>query len=332
MASTVAVTGCTGYIGSQIVHRLISTGYVVRCVVRAGHWSKSLPHPGEGCSKHNASLESVPELTSAFKGADCVVHAAGMISTTGRRTDKLHTVNVLGTENVILASQAAAIRRLLYVSSIETFPLGERRFPIRGNEPIDPEQTILPYGASKALAALKVASASSESLETIACAPTAVIGPPDRGPSRMGQVILEMATGRLPVTVPGSFDFVDVRDVANGIVLALERGSPGATYVLGGHHTTIESLVSLVCVHSGATPPRVRVPVSLIRLISPAAQAIATLRGKEARFSKESVALLQLGVTVSLNRSRTELGYRPRPIEITIRDLIDWYRSEGMLG
>jgi dihydroflavonol-4-reductase len=325
MSGISVVTGATGHLGPVLVGELLSRGEHVRCVVRHDHWSSALPTPGSRVSRCSASLSDVSALARAFEGAAVVYHAAALISLSPLDAERLATVNVEGTRNVLSAARAAGVRRLVYVSSIETFPLGDRNFPITGMEPIDPERTALAYGASKARAAKLVLEKADEGLETVVCAPTAAVGPPDVRPSRIGAAIRDAATGRLPAIVPGSFDFVDVRDVAAGIAEAGVRGVPGTTYVLGGHTTSLRELIELVCTEAGTQVPWFTAPPALIAAVSPFVRLAASIAGREPRFTRDSVYLLQLGVSVDLSLCREHLGYEPRPIEETVADTVRYF-------
>ena len=168
---------------------------------------------------------------------------------------------------------------------------------------------------------------SRPALEVVVCCPTAFIGPPDYRRSPLGALVSDYLSRRLPAYVDGGFDFVDVRDVAAGVIGALERGAPASTYLLGGHYVTIPELIELLEEESGVPRPRLVVPLGLVRPVAPVIEAYYRVTGAAPRFTRNSLRLLSLGVTVDSARARRELGYAPRPIRETIADTVAWFRA-----
>ncbi len=328
----IALTGATGHLGSVLLERLAEREEDVRCVVRSPRRLRDLPRNVEAVE---APLDDVEALTRAFRGARTVYHAAGLISLLPGRWEDLHRVNVEGTRCVAEAARSAEVKRLVYIGSIEAFPLDSSRFPVTERCDVDPDRTIMEYGRSKALAMRELLASAREGLECVVCCPTAFLGPPDHRLSAMGSLVLDCISGRLPVGIRGGFDFADVRDVADGVIRAgevpLPSAEPGRVYLLGGRYVSVPELLQLLESISGVPRPRVTVPLSILRAAAPAAEWYYRLFRRPARFTRANLRLLSLDLRVDSSRARRELGYTCRPIEETLADLVRWLGASGYI-
>ncbi len=355
----VAVTGATGHLGTVLVHRLIADAEEVRYVVRSTSTSRGLDDLPAGTARRvEAELLDADALSRAFDGAEVVYHAAGMISLMPGAADALYQVNVQGTRTALEAARRAGVRRFVYLGTIEAFPLEGGIFPITEEMPIDPDRTVMDYGRTKALATQLVLdasgpfatgteleranssgtelvggpSASGTELECVVCAPTAFIGPPDYRLSSLGRFVLDTLRGRLPVVVNGGFDFVDIRDVADGVIRAARHGTAGRVYLLSGEYTTVEDIVTMITSTAGVRGPSLTLPLGLVLPFVPAVELYYRATGRSPRFTHASLRLLSLGVRVDSSRARKELGYTARPLAETIADTVRWFVDEGYAG
>ncbi|MFW6262217.1 MAG: NAD-dependent epimerase/dehydratase family protein [Spirochaetota bacterium] len=358
----VAVTGATGHLGTVLVHRLIADGEEVRYVARPTSDSRGLYDLPAGTARRvDAELFDVDALARAFDGAAVVYHVAGMISFMRGDGEALHRVNVEGTKAVLAAARRAAVPRLVYVGTIEAFSLEDGDFPITEETPIDPDRTVMDYGRTKALAMQLVLASGTEPAghsgtnatgtsggtelatgtpagtsagtepECVVCAPTAFLGPPDYRLSSLGRFVLDTVRGRLPLAVNGGFDFVDVRDVADGVVRAGERGASGRVYLLGGEYATIPDIIGALEEASGVARPLVKLPVRAILPFAGIVHLYCRITGRPPRFTRGSLRLLSLGVRVDSSRARDELGYQTRPLRETLSDTVGWFADEGLV-
>ncbi len=322
----VAITGASGHVGANLVRRLGAAGVAVRAVVRRNR----RPVEGTGAEIAAADVGHPDALRRVFDGADVVVHLASLISILGDRGGAVFRVNVDGARNVAEAAAAAGVRRLVHVSSIHAYrhdapgPLDETAPKVGAHEGAA-------YDRSKALgeqAVLEVATRTG--LEVVIVQPTAIIGPWDFAPSRMGRTVLAVARRRLPAVVPGGFDWVDVRDVAAGIEQAARIGQPGASYILSGAYRPISDLLAIAARIAGVRPPPT-LPGWTARAVAPVAERIGARLGKEPLVTRESLATLRFGRPVSCAKAARELGYRPRPPEEAVADAVRWFRDHGYL-
>lgn len=322
----IALTGATGHLGTVILDQLSKQGEQLRCI------SRSKP---SGELKSRASEWLIGDLSdptivnNLVAGAETVIHSAALISILPGNWDALYRVNVLGTRALLEAAQAAGVRRFVYVGSIESFPLEDRVRPVSEAQGIHPDRTAIEYGHSKALAVQEVLGWSGR-MECVVCSPTSFIGPPDYRRSPIGQVIFDYLNRGLPAYVTGGFDFVDVRDVADGVIRAAKIGRPGQVYLLSGRYATIPELMDMLEDSSGIPKPRLCLPHWIIRPFTPAIELYYRLTRRPPQFTNSSLKLLRLNVTVDSLRAREELGFRPRPLEETIADTVEWFRQTSV--
>ncbi|NBC30768.1 MAG: NAD-dependent epimerase/dehydratase family protein [Spirochaetes bacterium] len=315
----IALTGATGHLGSVLLEQFVHRKEDIRCIVRS---SARLRVPaGSQVDVVESALDDVVLLTR--------------ISLLPGHWPELYRVNVEGTRCVVAAARSAGVKRLVYVGSIEAFPLEDCAFPVTEQCAVDPDRTIMEYGRSKAIAVQEVLAASGHGLDCVVCCPTAFLGPPDYRLSAMGRLVLDCVSGRLPVALRGGFDFADVRDVADGIIRAGENevaaGEGGRVYLLGGRYVAVPELLTLLQEISGVPRPRVTVPLTLLRALALPAEWYYRLFRRPARFTRANLRLLSLDLRVDSGRAQRELGYRCRPIEETLADTVRWLGESGKL-
>ncbi len=314
------VTGATGHLGTNLVHLLVSRGHAVTALVRG-----DAPHlPGVRCVR--GDVLDPASLARAMDGVDAVFHLAGVISVVGEMGGLVRRVNVEGTRNVLAA---AGGRRLVHTASIHAFRQEPADEVLDETRPLADRPRDHAYDRSKAEAMRLVLDAGRDA---VVVAPTAVIGPGDWRPSRMGHVLTACFRGRLPAAVPGGFDWVDARDVAEGTLVAAERGRAGQAYLLGGTWTSVRALADLAAEVAGNRPPRFTCPAWLARLAAPAGLAWARVAGAEPILTPESIQVLATAnPRIDSGKARRDLGFEPRPLRTTLEDTYRWSREIGRL-
>lgn len=328
--SMVALTGATGHLGGVLVARLADSGQRVRAVVRPGSDASRLA--SQDVEVARADLLSPESLFRAFRGAELVYHAAGNVQFGIGHREALRAVNVEGTGNVIRACLRTGVRRLVYVSSIEALDLSGRSGPVTEEVGFHPNSTVMEYGRSKALASLAVLGAARDGLEAVVVCPTGYIGPHDHRLSAMGRLVVDYVRRRIPLVVAGGFDFVDVRDVAEGSIAAADRGRTGESYILSGTYLEVAEIMRALEARTGVPAPTLVLPGSLALGFARLAELWYSLRDVPPRFTTGSVRILSLGVRVSCEKARRELGYVARPFAKTLDDTLAWFSEAGFLG
>lgn len=268
----------------------------------AGHVVRALDEAGHEVGSEFVDIRDGEGLARAFRGADAVCHVAALYSFTAPVAE-LEAVNVAGTANVIAACRAAGVRRLLHTSSCATCGPVPGRQATEEDEPPEWELGV-PYKRTKLQAERVVLAAAAEGLDALCVNPTTPVGEGDTVPTPTGAMVRGVASGRFRASLRGAgLNLVDVRDVARGHVLALERGRAGERYLLGGVDVTLAEAFALIARAAGRRPPRLQLPYGAAVLL--------------ARFgiaNKQEVALARLPAWFSSAKAERELGYRASPL------------------
>lgn len=328
-ATRVTVTGATGHLGSNLVRTLLERGDEVRILMRLPERPESIE--GLDLDIVRGDVRDKDAVRRAVEGSEIVFHLAAQISITGPMGGLVHDVNVNGAANVARQSLSNGVRRMVHVCSIHAFsqtPLDEaldetRTRVTKGSAPA--------YDVSKAEGEAQVRRVVAEGLDAVIVHPSAIIGPNDFAPSRMGKVLLDLYRKKLPGLVPGGFNWVDVRDVVRGTLEAAERGRTNESYLLGGHWHSVKSLAAIAESITGVAPPRLSSPMWLAQLGAPFMQLWANLTRQEPLYTSEALVALRANRNYDLGKSGSELGYHPRPTDETVRDTYRWFAENGRL-
>ena len=321
----VLLTGATGFLGSHIVDALLAGGHEVVALVRP----RRLATPDVQLPTRNRVPGDIldPEsLGRAFAHVDAVIHTAAMVTFAPGAAGEQRRVNVEGTRNVVEAARAAAVRRLVYTSSVAAVG----RAP--GGGAADEETRYdwppgLGYNESKRDAERLVRRATG--LETVCLNPALIFGPGEVSRRTLGLFRL-VKRGLLPLVPPGATTICDVRDVAAAHVAALTAGEPGARYILGGPHLSFRALATTIAEVTGGRRPLATVPASLLRAASLPLAALGRL-GLPLPIGPGNLAYLMYEGTYRSQRAEATLGYRSRPAVETLGDAARWYAAEGLL-
>lgn len=326
----IAVTGATGHIGNVLVRKLLKREERVRALVLPSEDLTSIQ--GLNVEIAEGDVTNLDSLIQAFKGADVVYHLAGMISIVSGEWNQLYEVNVEGTRNVIRACKTCGVKRLIYTSSIHAFHEPPPGVVFDESSPFNPEGSNEEYDKSKAMATLEVLESVKDSLDAVIICPTGVIGPYDYRLSEMGRLIKGFVRNTLPGYIDGAYDFVDVRDVAEGLILACERGRSGETYILSGGRITVPEIMSYLEELTNSPKPRLKFPVWLARIAAAVFDPLYSMAVKgRPLLTAYSIRTLQRNSETTSQKAINELGYSARPIRESIKDSVNWLRSHGML-
>jgi dihydroflavonol-4-reductase len=326
----VIVTGATGHIGNVLVRELLAGGMSVRVLVLPD--DDTHPLAGLNIETVSGDITDPESLKSAFAGADIVFHLAGIVTIMPGMAAVLGKVNVDGMRNVIDACRACGVRRLVYTSSIHAVAEPPHGTVIDESQPFSPERVLGDYARSKARATLLLLDEVKKGgLDAVICCPTGVIGPWDYGISNIGQLIIDFASGHLKSYVSGAYDFVDVRDVARGLILAAEKGQSGRHYIFSGAQVQVPELIKELEHDIGYPAPTYRIPAIIARAAGVLASVYYRLLRRKPVFTAYSIDVLRSNSLVSSARARQELGFTSRPWQDSIRDHVEWFRAEGML-
>ncbi|MCJ7769645.1 MAG: SDR family oxidoreductase [Dehalococcoidales bacterium] len=325
----VIVTGATRHIGNVLVRQLLVRGEWVRTVIPPAE--DITPLKGLKVEIVEGNVCNINSLTQAFKGSDIVYHLAGIISILPGRDKLLDRVNVAGTRNVIKAYMETGVKRLVYTSSIHAIAEPPHGTIIDETLPCNPDRVPKGYGRSKARATLAVLDGVEQGLNAVIIHPTGVIGPYDYRISEMGQLIIDFVNDKLKAYIDGTYDFVDVRDVAGGIILAGEKGQSVERYILSGEQISVHQLMLMLQEISGVKAPSLVVPLWLARIAARLSPLYYQLTRAKPRFTTYSIDVLCSNSRICSDKARRQLGFTARPLRQSISDAISWFKENGYI-
>jgi dihydroflavonol-4-reductase len=317
-----AVTGATGHLGNVLVRELVRRGKRVRALVEPGDDGRALA--GLDVEIVRGDVLRPETLAAAFAGVDVVFHLAGVVSISSLDIDRVRTVNVDGTRNVVRAARQAGVGRLVYTSSVHALTEPAPGGVLTEAAGYDPERAPGDYGKAKAAASRIVLDAVGEGLDAVVVNPVYVVGPFDYRLSEIGEVIVMFSRFPVPAGMDGRYDFIDVRDVAVGHVLAAERGRTGESYLLSGERMTVREMMRILAGLAGRTPPRVFIPLGIAAGLARIAPLFERVTGRRALLTPYAVHTLAVDFEISDRKAREDLGHASRPVEQALRDAWAW--------
>ena len=320
------VTGATGFLGRAVVRQLLTkTSEIYALIMKDDPLAADLPigiHIRMGNVCDHSSLDS---FLDGADGKSCVIHCAGIVSVASRPGERLCQVNVGGTENIVNACISHGVGKLVYVSSVHALAEKPKGVEIDAEtDAFDPNRLVGDYAKSKAIATHAVLDAAKTSLDASVVLPSGIIGPGDTAGGSITELLRSFLAGKLPIAVRGGYDFVDVRDVAAGIVSCAEKGVRGKCYILSGHYATIRDILETVGRSTGINKAVSYLPVSLAKLIAPFYELDSIRRKKKLFFTPYAVHVLQSNAKFSKKASENDLGYAPRSLKETLIDTVKW--------
>ena len=330
MFHTYLVTGASGFLGRAVLAELEKKRAPVRAlVIKNDPLAAGLPEDvsvvyGDVCD--DGSLEHF------FSGADertCVIHCAGIVSVASHPGEWIYRVNVGGTNNILRHCEKAGVGKLVYVSSVHAIPEKPKGTEITEDAVFSPDAVQGDYAKSKAIATSLVFEASDRGLNASVVFPSGIIGPGDVGKGSITHMLLSFLAGKLPVAVKGGYDFVDVRDVAAGIVSCAEQGQPGHGYILSGEYATIRDILNAARDALGLKRAVSYLPICFAKRIAPLYEKRSLRQKQPLYFTPYSVAVLESNGRFDKSAAAAAFGYAPRSLQSSIRDMVLWLKNTG---
>ena len=323
------VTGANGYLGNVLVKKLLEKGQDVRAFVRKTSDIKSLENLEIELFK--GDITDPASLSRAFKGIENVYHLAGKISLMPGDYDLIHKINYLSTKNVIQACKESGIKRLVYTSSIHALEDTMDGKIINEDVPYCSGSHKSNYDFSKSLASKAVLKAAEEGLDAVIVNPTGIIGPYDFPVSAITKTFIDFAKSKLKLAIEGAYDFVDVRDVAEGHILACKKGKKGENYILSGERIKVSEMMKILESITGIKAPKFYLPINLGKFVGSLTPVYYQITGVKPYFTRYSVEVLCSNSYISHEKATRQLGYNPRPAKESIKDAIIWLKEMGYI-
>lgn len=323
----IAITGSTGHLGAAILQELYKRSFEVKALARE-HNDFFKDQPVEIVLGNLMQPDSIHALT---KDCDALIHCAAVISVNGDPGGIVHQTNVEGTRRVMEAARKNGVKRVIHISSIHAFNQ-QPSFSLLDEQRELVSEKSFAYDRSKKAGQEIALSMNQPGMEVIVMNPTSIVGPYDHKPSKVGKVIIDLHSGRLPFVFASGFDFCDSRDVAHAIVNGLTMGTPGENYILGGQWYSFKKMISLLSIASGKKLNRISLPLFLGQLGLPIVKSISRMNKKEPLYTNEALEALRSGNrNISSEKAKKELNYIIRPFEETVADTYQWFQQNGYL-
>ena len=329
------VTGAAGFLGSNICAQLLERGERVRAFVLEGDKAAQyLPKEveivyGNLCDK--ASLKSFFTVDEGV--ATVCIHVASMVTVNPYYRKALLDVNVGGTANIIdLCLEHEECQKLVYVSStgaIPELPHGQR---ITEVEEVNLDQVEGWYSKSKAMATNNIYTAIRErGLKACVVYPTGIMGPNDYALSETTSTIIKIIKGEMAAGIDGSFNMVDVRDLAAGCIAAADKGRIGEGYILGNEVIRFKTMSKIISQEAGCKPVKFFLPIWAAEMIARSMERKAAKTGKMPLMTSFSVYNLKRNNEFDYSKAILELGYTTRPLDVTLKDQIKWLKDNRLI-
>lgn len=326
--SNVLVTGGTGFVGSHVVRRLCAEGFTVRVLARPTSplfLLDSLP-----VEVVRGDLLDSESLRKAVAGCETVFHVAADYRLWARDPQELFRNNVEGTERILAAARAAGVGRVVYTSTVGTIGFHANGTPATETDFPEPAALVGAYKRSKFLAEQVALRYAREGFPVVIVNPSAPVGEGDRRPTDTGKIILDFINRKMPAYLDTGLNLSDVRDVAEGHLLALRRGQPGERYILGGENMDFKKILDALAQITGIPAPRLRIPYRVAWCAGAVNAALAQVTGWPPRIPFDGVRIARYKMFVSAAKAERELGYRPSPVAGALERAVQWFRDNGM--
>jgi nucleoside-diphosphate-sugar epimerase len=316
------LTGATGFIGGTVARQLRDRGDDVVCLVRSPEKAGKLTEIG--CELVSGDLGDREAMRAGMQGCDGAIHAAAMyeVGIPESQHPAMYEANVVGTENVLGAAKDAGIPKIVYVSTCGAF--GNTHHEIVDETYEHPGKTFTSYYEETKVEAHRVAKRMiAEGLPCTIVQPGGVYGPGDT--SQLADLLDEFLKGRMPlIPFPElGICLAHVEDTAAGIVLALDKGTPGETYVLAGPPTTMREAIGILAGISGKKAPKHAVPTIMMKAMTPIGPLVGKVMGQPPNLRELISSADNVTFWATNEKAVEELGFDPRGIEDGIRQTLE---------
>ena len=328
----VFVTGSTGFLGAHVARELACQGARLRLLVRPTSSLANLQ--GIEAETFVGDLLQPESLREGIRGCDAVMHVAADYRLWVRDPKQMYAANVDGTRELLRIAREEGVPRVVYTSSVATMGFRKDGMIVDESSPVTLADMVGHYKRSKFLAeqvAIEAAHlGTSTGQRVMILNPTTPIGAYDVKPTPTGRIVVDFLNGRFPAYMDTGLNLVDADEVARAHVAALERGTPGERYILGGENLTLKQILDKMSAITGLPSPKHRVPNAVAMTFAFFDEWITgRLRGKEPRATVEAVRMGQKKMFASSAKAERELGFRVVPVYQALRAAIEWFRANG---
>lgn len=328
------LTGASGFLGGTICRQLVDAGKQVRAFVLPGDTAAEyIPSGVDVVEGDLCGQNDIRRFFDVEDGQDVyVIHCASIVTVNPDYNPKVMEVNVGGTRNVIDACLACkGFKKLVYVGSTGAIPSLPKGMIHKEISEFNSELVPDCYSKSKAEASNLVLDAAKNGLDACIVMPTGIMGPGDNSISTTTETVLRILKGEMTMGIDGSFNMADVRDLASGVISALENGRRGETYILGNAPVSFKTFANILADESGCERMKFFIPCRMARKIAAMMEKKAARKGTKPLLTTYSVDVLDRNNEYDSSKAKKELGYSSRSYRETLKDEVDWIKANGLL-
>ncbi|WP_213803558.1 hopanoid-associated sugar epimerase [Granulicella sp. dw_53] len=324
----VFITGATGFVGSHVARCYAGSGAQLRLLTRSNSRLDALA--GIDAETVVGDLRRTEGLRSALTGCDALVHVAADYRLWVRDPQEMYAANVDGTRELLKLAREVGVQRVVYTSSVATMGFKTDGTIVDERTPVSLDDMIGHYKRSKFLGEQEAIQAARSGQRVIILNPTTPIGSGDAKPTPTGRIVVDFLNKNFPAYVDTGLNLVDVGEVARMHRVALERGTSGERYILGGENLTLKQILDRMSAITGLPSPNLKVPHSVAMIFAFFDENFTgKLRGKEPRATLEAVRMGRKMMFASSAKAERELGFKVLPVYNALRSAIDWFIAHG---
>lgn len=325
------VTGATGFVGSHVARALAEQGAELRLFIRPTSRTDNVADLRAEVAL--GDLRDPDSLRNTMTGCEFVFHVAADYRVWVRDPEEMYRANVEGTKAIIAAARESGVRRVVYCSSVATMGFTETGQIVDENAPVSLDDMVGHYKRSKFLGEQIALGAGRSGGDVVVVNPTTPIGENDIKPTPTGRIILDFLKRKFPAYVDTGLNLVDVKEVARGHILAMEKARPGERYILGGENLTLKEILDKLSAMTGLPSPSLKVPHAVAMTFAAFDQFFTgVVRNQEPRATIDAVKMGRKKMFASSAKAERELGYQIVPVESALRRAIDWFITHGYCG
>lgn len=322
------ITGATGFVGSHVARALGAQGAELRLLVRKTSRTDNISDLQAETAQ--GDLREPALLKRAIAGCDFVFHVAADYRLWVRDPEEMYRSNVEGTRAIIQAAQESGVRRVIYTSSVATMGFTKDGHIAAENSPVSIQDMVGHYKRSKFMAEEIALEAGRKGANVVVVNPTTPIGEYDIKPTPTGRIVVDFLNRKFPAYVDTGLNLADVKEVARGHLLAMEKARPGERYILGGENLTLKQILDKLAELTGLRAPTMQVPHGVAMGFAAFDQFFTGIvMGKEPRATIDAVKMGRKKMFASSTKSELELGYKVLPVEDALRRAVDWFQAHG---
>lgn len=324
----VMLTGATGFVGANLLDVLLERGFTVRCFVRDEALARSILPIGD-VEIFSGDVRDEEAVEKCARGCQVIFHTAADYRLWVPDPENMYATNVKGTRNVLRAARKTGVERVVHTSSVGALGIPKDGSPGKEDTPVSLGDMVGHYKRSKFLAEREALKWAREGLDVVIVNPSTPVGPKDRKPTPTGRIIVNFLKGRMPAYLDTGLNIVHVMDVAEGHILAMEKGRKGEKYILGNQNLTLREIFQLLESISGRRAPKVRLPRWPIVALAYLMGVMSKITKREPPIPVDGVRMASKKMFFDPSKAVKELGLPQRPVRQALEDSVAWFRENG---